>query len=75
MLTVAGAAAPVANAAKIAVCVKKKTGTVLFITGKAKCKTGESSVSWNTVGSGGATAATELTATTTRPDAIRYKRH
>ncbi len=50
LLLAAFAAAPQAEASTIYACVKKPSGTARIVTGKVKCKKGESKLSWNTEG-------------------------
>lgn len=57
LLLASFAAAPQAGASTISVCVKKSSGAIRLITGKAKCKKGESKVSWNSRGPAGANGA------------------
>lgn len=53
LLLAAFAAAPQADAATIYACVKKHSGAARIVTKKAKCKKGESKLSWNTEGPAG----------------------
>ena len=53
LLLAAFAAAPPAEAATIYGCVKKKGGTIHIVAKKAKCKKGESKLSWSTEGPAG----------------------
>ncbi len=54
VLVASFALAPQAGASTITVCVKKSSGAVRLITGKAKCKKGEKKLSWNSKGPAGA---------------------
>jgi hypothetical protein len=61
------AAAPTAGASTIYVCVKKKSGVMRLVDRKAKCKRGESKLTWNQsgpAGPAGKTGATGATGTT-----------
>lgn len=53
LLLAAFGAASQAEAATIYGCVKKKGGTIHIVTKKAKCKKGESKLSWNSEGPAG----------------------
>lgn len=57
LLIVALAAVPAANAATIYACQKKKGGAIHIVTKKAKCKKGETKLSWNTSGPAGKNGA------------------
>jgi hypothetical protein len=57
LLLAAFAAAPQAQAATIYACVKKKGGTARFVSKSAKCKKGESKISWNSEGPAGKNGA------------------
>ncbi|HEY2633021.1 MAG TPA: hypothetical protein VGI26_11665 [Solirubrobacteraceae bacterium] len=53
LLVAAFAATSSASAATIYACQKKKSGTIHLVTKKAKCKKGETKISWNTIGPAG----------------------
>lgn len=53
LLLAALAVAPQADAATIYACVKKKSGNARIVSKQAKCKKGETKLSWNTVGPAG----------------------
>jgi hypothetical protein len=53
LLIAAFAATSSASAATIYACQKKKGGTIHLVTKKAKCKKGETKISWNTTGPAG----------------------
>lgn len=53
-----------ADASAIYACVKKKSGTARFVTKKAKCKKGESKISWNNEGPAGKPGANGATGAT-----------
>jgi hypothetical protein len=53
LLLAALAVAPQAEAATIYACVKKKSGSARIVSKKAKCKKGESKLSWNSEGPAG----------------------
>lgn len=57
LLIAAFAAASSASAATIYACQKKKGGTIHLVTKKAKCKKGETKISWNTTGKAGKNGA------------------
>jgi hypothetical protein len=57
LLLLALAAAPLAEASTINACVKKKGGAVHIVTKAARCKKGETKVSWANVGSAGRSGA------------------
>jgi len=60
LLLAALAVAPQADATTIYACVKKKTGAARFVNQRAKCKKGESKLSWNTSGPAGANGVNGL---------------
>ena len=57
---VALASAPQAEAGTIYACVKKKTGAARFVTKAAKCRKGETRLTWNTQGPAGNNGAKGL---------------
>lgn len=54
LLLAAFAVAPAADASTLYACVKTKSGSARVFTKKPKCKKGETKISWNTAGIGGA---------------------
>ena len=60
-LLLALAAAPLTEAATISACVKKKGGAVHIVTKAARCKKGETKVSWANGGPAGRTGASGWT--------------